>query len=62
MRQAVVDSKGNDKPIHLMMVTDSKLTPLDLNYHGGERYPALQKIDGATDYLDEITKPLTAKP
>ncbi len=62
LRQAIADSKGNDKPIHLMMLTDSKLTPLDLNYHGGERYPALQRIDGATDYLDEITKPLIAKP
>jgi hypothetical protein len=45
-----------------MMLNDNKLTPLDLNYHGGERYPALQRIDGTIDYLDEITKPLTAKP
>ncbi len=58
LRQALDDSKGNTKPIHLMVQDDTKLSTLDLDYHDGQRYPSLQRVDGTTDYLDEITKPL----
>jgi len=58
LRQALDDSKGNAKPIHLMVQDDTKLSTIDLDYHDGQRYPSLQRVDGTTDYLDEITKPL----
>jgi hypothetical protein len=35
---------------------------VDLDYHDGEKYPVLVRVDGTPDYLDEITKPLTAAP
>ena len=31
----------------------------NLDYHDGERYPTLVRVDGTPDYLDDITKPLT---
>ena len=31
----------------------------EIDYHDGERYPVLERVDGTPDYLDEITKPLT---
>ncbi len=31
----------------------------DIDYHDGERYPVLERVDGTPDYLDDITKPLT---
>jgi len=58
LRKALDDSKGNSKPIHLLVQTDDKLNPLDLDYHDGQRYPSLVRVEGTTDYLDEITKPL----
>jgi predicted metalloprotease with PDZ domain len=61
LRQALDDSKGNSKPIHLLVQDDTKLTTMDIDYHDGQRYPSLQRVEGTTDYLDEITKPLAAK-
>ena len=58
LRKALDDSKGNSKPIHLLVQVDDKLNPLDLDYHDGQRYPSLVRVEGTTDYLDEITKPL----
>ena len=55
---AAAVAKGNAKPIHLMVQDDTKLSTIDLDYHDGQRYPSLQRVDGTTDYLDEITKPL----
>jgi predicted metalloprotease with PDZ domain len=61
MRQALDSAKGNANPIHLIVQDGTALKMIDLNYHDGQRYPALQRVDGVTDYLDEITKPLAAK-
>jgi hypothetical protein len=33
----------------------------DINYHDGERYPALERVAGTPDRLDEITKPVTTQ-
>ena len=60
LRQALDDAKGNTTPIHLIVQDGTALNIVDLNYHDGERYPSLQRVDGTTDYLDEITKPLSA--
>jgi predicted metalloprotease with PDZ domain len=59
LKSAVKQSKDNAVPIHLILQTDQFVTLTDLNYHGGERYPSLQRIEGTPDYLDDITKPLT---
>jgi predicted metalloprotease with PDZ domain len=60
LRQALDDSKGNAKPIRLIVQNDTVLSTVDLDYHDGQRYPSLVRVDGTTDYLDEITKPLAA--
>jgi len=58
LRKALDDSKGNTKPIQLMVQDATKLSTIDIDYHDGQRYPSLQRVEGTTDYLDEITKPL----
>ena len=60
LRQAIDDSKGNDKPIQLIIQNDGRLTNVNLAYHDGQRFPSLQRVDGAPDLLDEITKPLSS--
>ncbi|MGI4829979.1 MAG: hypothetical protein ACRYFU_17545, partial [Janthinobacterium lividum] len=58
LRQAVEDSKGNDKPIRLIVQMESDVQEVILDWHEGMRYPALKRVDGTPDLLDEITKPL----
>ncbi len=62
LRAAIRKAKGSTDPIHLIVQTNSFVSLIDLDYHDGERYPALVRVDGTPDYLDEITKPLTTPP
>jgi hypothetical protein len=33
-----------------------------VNYHGGEKYPGLERISNTPDLLGEIIKPLAQSP
>jgi predicted metalloprotease with PDZ domain len=59
LREAIRKAKGTTEPIHLIVESQSYIRMADLNYHDGERYPTLERIEGTPDLLDEITKPLT---
>jgi predicted metalloprotease with PDZ domain len=59
VRTAIKEAKGKTEPIHLILQSDTFVTTADIDYHGGERYPVLQRVEGTPAYLDDITKPLT---
>ena len=59
LRDAIRAAKAGTEPIHLLVQADSFVRAAELNYHDGERYPALERVDGTPAYLDEIIKPLT---
>jgi predicted metalloprotease with PDZ domain len=61
LKSAIKDAHSNAKtePIHLILQGDTFVTMADIDYHDGERYPSLVRVDGTPDYLDDITKPLT---
>jgi predicted metalloprotease with PDZ domain len=59
LKSAIDQAKGKTEPIHLILQSDTFVTLADLDYHDGERYPSLARVDGTPDYLDDITKPLT---
>lgn len=59
LRKAIRNAKTSTEPIHLIVQADSFVRTAEIDYHGGERYPALERVDGTPDYLDEIIKPLT---
>jgi predicted metalloprotease with PDZ domain len=59
LRTAIRASKGASEPIHFIVQADNFVSNADIDYHDGERYPVLERIDGAPAYLDDITKPLT---
>lgn len=59
-RDAIKQAKGSTEPIHLIVQSDAYIYSIDLNYHDGEKYPALQRIEGTPALLDDITKPMTA--
>ena len=58
LKQAIQGAKGNTEPIHLILQTDAYVVNADIDYHDGERYPSLQRVNGTPDYLDDITTPL----
>ena len=59
LKAAIKQAKGATEPIHLVLQSETFVTTADLDYHDGERYPSLVRVDGTPDYLDDITKPLT---
>jgi predicted metalloprotease with PDZ domain len=59
LREAIKSAKGTTQPIHLIVQADTSVSTFDIDYHDGERYPALERIDGTPAYLDNITAPRT---
>ena len=59
LSEAIKQAKGTTDPIHFIVQVDSFISTLNVDYHDGERFPVLQRIDGTPAYLDDITKPLT---
>ena len=46
----------------MIVQSDTLVSTVAIDYHDGERYPSLVRVDGTPDYLDEILKPLTPAP
>ncbi|MGA7158504.1 MAG: M61 family peptidase [Acidobacteriaceae bacterium] len=66
LHQAIVDARTGgpkaNEPIHFLMQSEQYITPVNIDYHDGERYPAMVRVEGTKDYLDEITSPLAKHP
>ncbi|MDQ2925274.1 MAG: PDZ domain-containing protein [Acidobacteriota bacterium] len=59
LRAAVKASKTSTEPIHFVIQTETYVRNVDVDYHDGERYPTLQRVDGTPAVLDDITQPLS---
>lgn len=59
LRSAIRAAKDRTEPIHLIVQADSFVSMADIDYHDGERFPVLERVEGTPDFLDDITKPLT---
>ncbi len=59
LKAAIKDAKGKTEPIHFILQSDTFVTMAEVNYHDGERYPSLVRVEGTPAYLDDITTPLT---
>jgi predicted metalloprotease with PDZ domain len=59
LKAAIREAKGKSEPIHFILQADAYLSTADVDYHDGERYPVLQRVEGMPAYLDDITKPLS---
>jgi predicted metalloprotease with PDZ domain len=60
LRAAIRDAKGGTEAIHLIVQMDNFISTADIDFHDGERYPVLERVEGTADYLDDITKPLAS--
>ncbi len=59
LHAAIKAGKTSTAPMQLSIQNEDIVTPATLDYHDGERYPRLVRIEGTPDYLTEIAKPLT---
>jgi predicted metalloprotease with PDZ domain len=62
LKSAIKEAKGKAEPIHLIVQSDTFLSTAEIDYHDGERFPVLERVNGTADYLDDITKPLAQNP
>jgi len=60
LRQALKDSAvKNSAPMQFIIENTGYYKVIDVDYHGGERYPSLERIDNTPGRIDDISKPLT---
>ncbi|MDD5543233.1 MAG: M61 family peptidase [Acidobacteriia bacterium] len=59
LHEAVAGSKTSSHPLELLAVSHEFYKTYSLNYHGGERYPHLERITGQPDLLGDILAPLS---
>jgi len=60
VRAALHASVTNQQPIALLAENGEYYSTYPVNYHEGERYPHLVRVEGQPNLLDEIIKPLAA--
>jgi predicted metalloprotease with PDZ domain len=56
LEDAIRAAKGDSKPIDLLVISDEDYKDCKVNYHGGIRYPHLEREQGQADYLDDLIK------
>ena len=54
LEDAVKAAKTDKAPIRLLVREFNRYRTIDVDYHGGLRYPHLERIDGRPDYLTQI--------
>jgi predicted metalloprotease with PDZ domain len=57
IRAALRLGMQNQQPLSLLAENGEYYKTYDVNYHEGERYPHLVRVDGQANILDEIIKP-----
>lgn len=58
LRAALDAGVGSSQPLELLVENDNYYKTYSIEYHGGQRYPHLVRIEGKPDLLDEISQPL----
>jgi predicted metalloprotease with PDZ domain len=58
LADSITAAAGATAPIALLLRSGSRYREVQIAYHGGLRYPHLQRIPGTPDRLDEILAPL----
>jgi predicted metalloprotease with PDZ domain len=57
-QDALKHAKGTSDPIEFIVSNDNHFRTLKIDYHGGEKYPHLERNNSTPDLLDDILKPL----
>ncbi len=57
LKAAIHEAKDSGPSVELIVENTGFYKTIRLEYHGGERYPQLERVSGASDRLDDILKP-----
>ena len=57
LKDAIKGAKTGSLPIELLMQSGATFSTVKVDYHGGVRYPQLERIEGTPDRLADIAKP-----
>jgi predicted metalloprotease with PDZ domain len=57
LRDAIDRAKTSAAPIELLVQSGSRYQTYDVDYHGGNRYPHLERVPNAPDLLAQIAAP-----
>jgi predicted metalloprotease with PDZ domain len=57
-QNALKTAKNASEPMEFIVSNDNHFRTLRIDYHGGEKYPHLERDNGTPDLLDDIVKPL----
>src|SRR5581483_3901041 len=57
LREAIVAAENNKEPIKLLLKREKEFITIALDYHGGLRYPHLERVQTTPDRLDTILAP-----
>jgi predicted metalloprotease with PDZ domain len=58
LRQAIVAAEKGNAPIRLLLKREDQFVAITLDYHGGLRYPHLERVEGTPDLLDTVLAPV----
>ena len=57
LREAILAAEKSQQPIKLLLKRGDDFVTVSLDYHGGMRYPQLEKVESTPDRLDAILAP-----
>ncbi|MGC2111288.1 MAG: peptidase M61 [Candidatus Korobacteraceae bacterium] len=57
LREAILSAEKTTQPIKLLLKREDEFVTVTLDYHGGMRYPHLERVEGTEDRLDAILAP-----
>jgi hypothetical protein len=58
LKEVITAAKGGKEPITFIVKDGDHFKVVPVSYHGGLRYPRLERIDGKPDLLARIYEPL----
>lgn len=59
LKDAIAAAKDVATPIELIVQSGATFNTVKVDYHGGLRYPRLERVEATPDRIAEITKPRT---
>ena len=62
LHAAIKQGKTAATPMRFILQNDTLVTLVDVDYHDGERYPTLVRVEGTPAFLDDIAQPLVKTP
>lgn len=58
LREAILAAEKNAAPIKLLLKRENEFLTVNVDYHGGLRYPHLERVESVPDRLDAILAPV----